>query len=82
VDLLKKKSNAINENPTPAEKNLYTAICQRILAGKKKKKSDGKTTYQEKKKTPVNNKEKGQNKVLPRKIKLKNKKLWRGNRQL
>jgi hypothetical protein len=69
VDLLKKKSDTINENPTPVEKNLYTAICQRILAGNEKKKTDGKTTDHEKTKTPIANKDKDQNKVLPGKIK-------------
>ncbi len=58
MDLFKKNSNTINENPTSAEKNLYTAICQRILAGNGKKKTDGKTTDYEKKKTPITNKEK------------------------
>ncbi len=71
MDLLKKKSNTVNENPTPAKKKLYSAICQRILAGNKMKKTDVKTTDHEKKKTPVANKEKYQNKVLPVKIKIK-----------
>ncbi len=66
-----KHSNTINENPTPAEKNLYTAICQRISADNEKKKTNGKTTDREKKKTSIANKEKVQNKVLPGKIKLK-----------
>jgi hypothetical protein len=66
--------NTINENPAPAEKNLYTAIYQRISAGNKKKKTDGKTTDHEKKKTPNANIEKYQYKVLPGKIKLKKQK--------
>jgi hypothetical protein len=41
------------------------------LAGNEKKKTDSKTTNYEKKKTPIANKEKYQNKVLPGKIKLK-----------
>jgi hypothetical protein len=61
MDLLKKTSSTINENPTPVEMKLYSAICQRILAGNEKKKNDGKTTDHEK----------NQNKVLPGKIKLK-----------
>jgi hypothetical protein len=72
--LLEKKSNTINENPTPAEKKLYSAICQRILAGNEKKKTVGKTTDHEKKKTPIAKKEKYQDKVLPGKIKLKKQK--------
>ena len=59
--MLEKKPNTINQNPTHAEKELYSAICQRILAGNEKKKNDGKTTDHEK----------NQNKVLPGKIKLK-----------
>jgi hypothetical protein len=43
------------------------------LAGNEKKKTDGKTTNHEKKKTPNANKEKDHNKVVPRKIKLKKK---------
>jgi hypothetical protein len=39
------------------------------LAGNEKKKNDGKTTDHEKKKTPIANKEKNQNKVLPGKNK-------------
>ncbi len=64
-------SNTTNENPTPAEMNLYTAICQRYLAGNERKKTNGKTTDHEKKKTPIANIEKDQHKVLPGKIKLK-----------
>ncbi len=58
---VEKASSTINENPTPVEMKLYSAICQRILAGNEKKKTDGKTRDHE------NN----QNKVLPGKIKLK-----------
>ena len=51
--------------------NLYNAICQRYLAGNERKKTNGKTTDHEKKKTPIANIEKDQHKVLPGKIKLK-----------
>ncbi len=68
-----KKNDTINENLTPAEKNLHTAIYQRILSGNEKKKTDDKTTDHEKKKTPITNKEKDQNKVLPGKITIKGK---------
>ncbi len=71
MDLLKEKSNTINENPTPAEKKLFSAIRQRILAVNEKKKTDSNTMNHEKKKNPIANKEKYQNKVLPEKIKLK-----------
>ncbi len=64
----------INENPSPAEKNVYTAICQVILAGNEKKKTDSKTRDHEKKKTPTGNKVKDQHKVLPGKIKQKKQK--------
>ncbi len=77
---VEKNSNTINENLTPAEKNLFTAICQRILAGNEKKETDGKTMDHEKKKTPIPNKEKDQNKVLPGKIKQKNKKMMERKR--
>jgi hypothetical protein len=53
--LFKKKLNTINQNPTPAEKKLYTSICQRISAGNEKKKTDRKTMNHEKKKTPIAN---------------------------
>ncbi len=33
MDLLKRKSDTINENLTPAEEELYSDICQKILAG-------------------------------------------------
>jgi hypothetical protein len=66
VNLLK-KNDKINENPSSAEKELYSAICQRILAGNDEKKTVGKTTDREKKMTH-------QNKVLPGKIKLKKQK--------
>jgi hypothetical protein len=66
----KQSDITINENPIPAENNLYAAICQRILAGNEMKKTDGKTTDHEKKKTPIANREKDQNKVLPRKTKV------------
>ncbi len=69
-----KKFDTINENPTPAQMKLYSAICQRILAGNEKKKTDDKTTDHEKKKTPIANKEKHQYKVPRIKIKLKNQK--------
>ena len=65
-----KNYNTINENSTPAEMNLYTAICQRYLAGNERKKTNGKTTDHEKKKTPIANKDK----MLPGKIKLKKQK--------
>jgi hypothetical protein len=58
-----KKTNTINQNPTPAEKELYSAICQRTLAGNEKKKTVGKTDH-EKKLTH-------QNKGIPGKIKQK-----------
>jgi hypothetical protein len=66
VDWLK-NYNTINENSTPAEKDLYNAICQRISAGNEKKKTVGKTMDHEKKMTH-------QNKVLPGKFKLKKQK--------
>ncbi len=59
--------NKINENPTPAEKELYNAICQGILAGNEKKKTVGRTMDNEEKMTH-------QNKVIPGKIKLKKQK--------
>jgi hypothetical protein len=43
VDLLKKISDTINENPSSAEKELYSAKCQRILTGNEKKKTVSKT---------------------------------------
>jgi hypothetical protein len=67
VDLLEKKPNTINQNPTHAEKELYSAICQRISAGNEKKKTVGKTTDHEKKMTH-------QHEVLPGKIKQKKQK--------
>jgi hypothetical protein len=64
---VEKKSDTINENPTPTEKELYSDMCQRISAGNEKKTTVGKTTDHEKKMTH-------QNKVLPGKIKLKKQK--------
>ena len=57
-------NDTINENPTPAEKKLYSAVCKRISAGNEKKKTIGKTMDHEKKMTH-------QNKLLPGKIKPK-----------
>ncbi len=62
-----KKIDTINQNLTPVEKEFYSAICQRILTGNEKKKTADKTTDHEKKMTH-------QNKVIPRKIKLKKQK--------
>jgi hypothetical protein len=73
VNLLKKKSNKINENPSSAEKELYSAICQRISAGNEKKKTFGKTMDHEKKMTH-------QNKVIPGRIKWKNKRMMERKR--
>jgi hypothetical protein len=56
--------DTINQNPTPTEKESFSAICQRILAGNGKKKTVGKTMDHEKKTTH-------QNKVIPGKIKKK-----------
>jgi hypothetical protein len=42
--------------------------------------ADGKTMDHEKKKTPINNKEKDQSKVLHRKTKLKNKRMMERKR--
>ncbi len=61
---MKKKSNTINENPTPAEYELYSAKCQRISADNEKKKTVGKTMDHEKKVTH-------QIKVLPEKNNFK-----------
>jgi hypothetical protein len=63
-----KKSDTINQNPTCAEKELYSAVCQKILAGNQKKKTVGKTTDHEGKMTH-------QNEVLLGKIKLKIKRM-------
>jgi hypothetical protein len=73
VNSLKKVSDTINENPSSAKKELYSAICQRLLAGNEKKKTVGITADHEKKMTH-------QNKVLPGKIKLKNKRMMERNR--
>jgi hypothetical protein len=59
-----KFSNTINENPSSAEMELYSVICQRLLAGTETKKTVGKTIDHKKKMTH-------QNKVIPGRIKLK-----------
>ncbi len=66
-EFVEKNTDKINENLSSAEKELYSAIRQRISAGNEKKKTVGKTMDHEKKMTH-------QNKVLPGKIKLKKQK--------